>query len=145
MRQFPLTRTDHVFDRLPDKPCKYSPGKSISLADVDAFKRPSIKRILSACFAWIPDLTPRRKNFSSPLCLKLLIMKFNVTYVVTGVNLHSILESARFNATRPAKLTAVFLQGYPWHFAFARFGRYKSRITRHHNGEVHGTLHKRCQ
>jgi len=40
-------------------------------------------------FAWsgrIPAVLPVRKNRASPLCLKLLIIKRNVTCYVTGIN-----------------------------------------------------------
>src|SRR5580700_3778131 len=81
-RQLPLTFTAQVPFLGPRSWCNSKPGKSISRALVDACKRPRIRRRRSACWTWIPDLTPVLKNRSIPLCRNPLITI--VTYHVTG-------------------------------------------------------------
>lgn len=56
----------------------------MSCGDVEAFSRPriSLKRLLWA--DWIPEADPLVKYFSNPLCLKLRIMNWIVTYYVTS-------------------------------------------------------------
>ena len=83
MRQFPLTLTDQVPFRLPPSSWRLKPGRFISLGDMETLNRPKTNRKRSACLAWTPDLMPLVKNFSKPLCLKFVITKRNVTYIVT--------------------------------------------------------------
>jgi hypothetical protein len=47
----------------------------MSLAEVEAFKRPSISLSRLECFTWTPEVFPVLKNLSSPLCLNDRITK----------------------------------------------------------------------
>jgi hypothetical protein len=45
------------------------------LAEVEAFKRPSISLSRLECFTWTPEVFPVLKNLSSPLCLNDRVIK----------------------------------------------------------------------
>ncbi len=74
MRQFLLTLIDQCPFSLPFNSSSRWPGMSISSIVLAECKNVSLSRILFACAAWMPDVLPVGKNYSSPLCLKLLII-----------------------------------------------------------------------
>jgi hypothetical protein len=57
------------------KGCKFNPGKFMSSGATATFRRPRIKRRRLTCLNCMPDVLPVMKNFSSPLCLKVFIIK----------------------------------------------------------------------